>query len=566
MLERLLEHWLDSVNERSYQAAFCQLLAAQGYRIIHSTRHMPLEFGKDIIAIGPDGILCAFQLKGNPGSRLTLAQFREIAPQLNELVTQRIVFPGMPNSPHRSYLVTNGMIEEEVQRAIDDFNQRLVGLGFPEDQQLRVIYRGEFLNWLIRFGSSIWPIEISPMNALLETLVSEGSGLYPLSNLDKILKGILGLNETKDIRSAAALRQRIFSGAVMTAITLTAFEKKNNHYALITAWTLFAAYVHGACDRYGYSYKNGEQAVKIARGAIYFYLRNTADEIRNRIEKLQKNVSNTDRLSLFRMALIEPGGMCDFIGASARMVLVTGLLSLFWLWCEDEGWPNEGIKKAIENFFPVPMSGLNFWGEGALPQLLIHLWHWQKMNATQAPDYTIAHILGQILQQATGTKSEGMPSPYYSYEDVTRHIYRKFLSKQPDKLERESFKNSSFVAEGVLHLLVRTNLKTLCKIHWPAFTHILGNEFHPKERWQFCLLECKNGKTISTQYAPTKKWDDLKTDARSIACPAIPPTMLDDHYMLMLFAIILPHRFSPAVIRYLGYKFSDVWFLEPPIH
>ena len=109
MLERLLEYWLDSVNERSYQAAFCQLLAAQGFKILHSTRHMPIEFGKDVIAVGPDGVTCAYQLKGNPGSRLTLNQFREIAPQLNELVTQRIIFPGLRRGPHRSYLVTNGL-------------------------------------------------------------------------------------------------------------------------------------------------------------------------------------------------------------------------------------------------------------------------------------------------------------------------------------------------------------------------------------------------------------------------------------------------------------------------
>ena len=30
------------------------------------------EFGKDVIAVAPDGVPCAFQLKGNPGKRLGL--------------------------------------------------------------------------------------------------------------------------------------------------------------------------------------------------------------------------------------------------------------------------------------------------------------------------------------------------------------------------------------------------------------------------------------------------------------------------------------------------------------
>ncbi len=129
MYERLLEGWLDSASERSYQGPFCQVLAAQGYAVLHSTRHAPIEFGKDVIAVAPDGVPCAYQLKGNPGSRLTHAQYREIAPQLFELATQSIVFPGRPPGPHRSYLVTNGNVDEEVQRAIDDMNRNFAERG-----------------------------------------------------------------------------------------------------------------------------------------------------------------------------------------------------------------------------------------------------------------------------------------------------------------------------------------------------------------------------------------------------------------------------------------------------
>jgi len=112
VLERLIESWLDSASERSYQAPFCQMLLAEGHTVLHSTRHAPLEFGKDVISIGPDGIPCAFQLKGNPGTRLTLVQLRDIKGQLLELVTQPIVLPGVPAGRHRCYLVTNGETEE----------------------------------------------------------------------------------------------------------------------------------------------------------------------------------------------------------------------------------------------------------------------------------------------------------------------------------------------------------------------------------------------------------------------------------------------------------------------
>lgn len=54
MIEKLLENWLDSASERSYQAVFVQILSAQGYRVVHSTRHTALEYGKDVLAIDPD--------------------------------------------------------------------------------------------------------------------------------------------------------------------------------------------------------------------------------------------------------------------------------------------------------------------------------------------------------------------------------------------------------------------------------------------------------------------------------------------------------------------------------
>src|SRR5258708_252448 len=100
------------------------MLSAQGYRVVHSTRHGALEYGKDVLAISPQGKGCAYQLKGNPGGKLGLAEFRkDIQPQLVQLMSQKIVFPGFPTAAHNAYLVTNGYFEEEVQRAVDELNR-----------------------------------------------------------------------------------------------------------------------------------------------------------------------------------------------------------------------------------------------------------------------------------------------------------------------------------------------------------------------------------------------------------------------------------------------------------
>ena len=124
MLEKLLENWLYSASERSYQAVFVQMLAAEGYGVLHSTRHCTLEFGKDVLAIAPDGTGCVFQLKGDPKGRMTVSRFRaDIQPQLVQLMWQGPAYPGFPRGRRLAYLVSNGQFEEEVQVAVGQLNE-----------------------------------------------------------------------------------------------------------------------------------------------------------------------------------------------------------------------------------------------------------------------------------------------------------------------------------------------------------------------------------------------------------------------------------------------------------
>ncbi len=103
-----------------------------------------MELGKDIIALDPDGTPCAFQLKTPQGQRLSLREWRDgINQQVHDLVTLKLVHPSLPNHRHhRSFLVMNRGIDEEVTRAIDDMNRHWSDSGRP-DLQLETIVGGE---------------------------------------------------------------------------------------------------------------------------------------------------------------------------------------------------------------------------------------------------------------------------------------------------------------------------------------------------------------------------------------------------------------------------------------
>jgi hypothetical protein len=45
VIERVIENWLTNANERSYQLAFCQLLASEGESVVYVSPHGSLEQG-----------------------------------------------------------------------------------------------------------------------------------------------------------------------------------------------------------------------------------------------------------------------------------------------------------------------------------------------------------------------------------------------------------------------------------------------------------------------------------------------------------------------------------------
>jgi hypothetical protein len=64
LIERIVENWLTSASERSFQIPFCQLLSAQGETLLYIASHGPFEKGKDVITVTRGGRLRAYQNEG----------------------------------------------------------------------------------------------------------------------------------------------------------------------------------------------------------------------------------------------------------------------------------------------------------------------------------------------------------------------------------------------------------------------------------------------------------------------------------------------------------------------
>jgi hypothetical protein len=523
------------------------MLAADGHRIIHSTRHSPLEFGKDVITVDQEGRACAYQLKGQPSGRLTHSDFRNIKPQIDELVELPISDQSVPKRQHKSFLVTNGLIEEETRLVVADLNSGWKKNGYP-DRHLELIQRGDILDMAKRLGYSLWPTELENVGTLIQLLAESGKGLPPFAHLDDLLRPLLHLNVPDRKTSAADLKRRITSAALLVSVATKNHQRMDNHYAIFAAWMQFCAYSIAACERHSVSFRrNAEVAVGIASTAMKDSLIDLALEI------------------IDRKALAEGDIITDFVVYRARYTLVLGLLSLLWFWCDETSWPDNLDRDKLTTFLKNGKKYVYTWGEAVIPQLLSYCWFLSEAD-TENEDL-LELIIGSIMRSDADDEIHGLPSPYFNFEDVARHTLAPMIGMVDDPLRNEYSGGSSFYLEPLMHLLVRTNRKLSCKLIWPKVTRMRFMHFVPRYPWQYCLWRVKEEIGRYENVGPTwpKQWSDLKKEARSVSYGSIPKQLASDRMLLAFFLLAFPHRATPEVIRYLGWKFDRTWFLDPPI-
>lgn len=529
MIEKLLENWLDSASERSYQPVFVQMLSAKGYRVVHSTRHQALEFGKDVLAIAPDGNGCAYQLKGNPGGKLGLSQFRnEIQPQLVQLMSQAVVFPGFPAEPHRAYLVSNGYFEEEVHIAVQSLNQ------MPYPSKVSLISRGDLLSWCQELGASLWPSELDDTRLLLDLYLSDPKDVLPTGKLARLTSKVLALEPLQSALSGQSEFQRVVtSAALLTGIATSSFAEAQNHFAVASAWTLFAASVVAAGEKHGFNLTGvALETLQLAEAAAYGALVELWNEVKE------------------RKHLVEGDALTDPEVYGWRCTTLMGLLSCLALRDESGQDPLLTAESgtALRQWLQQHTDGL-LWSEAAVASLVPWLIWIRKHDSTMRPDYRIAALAEAVISRNQPKSKSPLPGPHYSFEDVIRFNMKLDKAGEASALGRETFAGSAFTAEPLFHLLVRTNLKQECKGLWPSFTKLSHRSCIPDNTWEYCTLRIASGVDQTRIYPSTYKWDTLKAEAIQPVSGSLPAEIAARPCLLALWWQVAPHRYTAAANR-----------------
>lgn len=567
MKERLIEHWLDNVNERTYQPAFLQMLSGEGHRLIHSTRHMAIEFGKDVVSIDSNGTPCAFQLKGNPGARLTLNQFREIHAQIVELIEQPIIYPGIPKTPHKCFLVTNGEIEEEVQRAVDDLNRGYERRGFHPNSRLQFMSRGALLDLANRHSGTFWTEGVSVNRKLIKFYNEDGRSSMKFALLSEGLDEILRISDPQGVKSKAEVERRQISASIFTALATMNYSEEKNYAAIAGAHAALFAFVSAAEHRYKIRRsKKSKLAKSLSRDAFFSAAIDLASELGREAKRLEEARSDKDSID-YNALFISGGVFSSYFLWKTRAIKTLAILSILnmekYVFNQDIPLPDTAIK-AIKLFQKPDISRTNIWGEGAIPQILAHSWSWRATDATLDPYFWEFSILNGLVKSVTSENHGYIATPYHTSEEAIRDSIGDSLEIDKGNVQKETLARSSYFAEPLFHCFVRANLKSYAKLVWPELTKIAHHGFIPGKPWEYCMWRCNRGESYTKILKRRQLWLDIQKEASDVSTPNIPAGLREDPVMLLAFIVFFPHRGIPEVVRYLHYEICGTWFLPFP--
>jgi hypothetical protein len=129
MLNDVVEHYLDSLEEREFDAPFIALLRALGYFDIHFL-HGAFEFGKDFIAkaiVEGSETQFAFQTKAGD---INLQSWREVRGQIDMLRTDATAHLSFNSTlPRKAIFVTTGRLVGAAPVAAQNYRDHLAQQG-----------------------------------------------------------------------------------------------------------------------------------------------------------------------------------------------------------------------------------------------------------------------------------------------------------------------------------------------------------------------------------------------------------------------------------------------------
>lgn len=535
---KLVESWLDNQGERRYQPALIQLLIAEGWTVLHNTRHSPIEFGKDVIARDPSGKICALQLKGNPGSRLTKSEAQIMLPQFIEAMESEIPrsYGRLAKERHRTIIVTNGEIDEEARELFDRTSVRTRNKSCPSDGA-SYWTRGDLLKRFSSKVQEIWPASIEGLSEAIKLYGEEGFITPPPEQIATILQSAVGFIQPE--MKSPEKSSKVSNIFLLTEILKSPWYKTKNHYVLFQISIIAATYSLQFCS--------ANNAIKLFHGYCGLILSH-AQDLFEECRQLDYDPSNV-------YASRSPLSEVDIMIERARMIadvvaclVISGILEE-----KDRGFARAIIEGSI-------MPGC-LWGQHTVPSLIVRHWAWRKLDARINPEMSMISLLsGYIMASENHHVPDRITNaaPYYNFDHVLHAVTNGVLGEESDITQDQTRYHMSF-GKSLFYMLALRNLKQTCKAMWPRFSRMMHGSTEVPVPNFFSPRRSESGITISEQFY-AKSWNDLVNEAINDSASEKLDLFHDQLWLAAAYICISPHRAEYNFIMSLDERISKRWY------
>ena len=235
MIAKLLDAWLTNASERSYEAAFAQLLLLEGHRVIQGPLHHGHEHGKDIIAKDRAGELHVYQLKGGPG-KLTKAKMDDVQSQLHTASLTAVTHPALASHrrPDRVVLVTNQDATPPAQSHLATLSVGNVEQGLAP---IVLIERSDLISRFLKAQSAFAPENPAATRTWLDLFLRDGNSSLPVDQFFELVQAILSAEQ---LSTKPHQLTRLLDGTALAVwIALQAWVKSDNHAMILRGWVVY---------------------------------------------------------------------------------------------------------------------------------------------------------------------------------------------------------------------------------------------------------------------------------------------------------------------------------------
>lgn len=535
---KLVESWLDNQGERRYQPALIQLLISEGWTVLHNTRHSPIEFGKDVIARSPDGKLCALQLKGNPGSRLTKSEAQSLLPQFLEAMESAIPesYGRRRNERHRTIIVTNGEIDEEAREL---FDRTAVRVENPLCSSDSVAYwsRGELLARFSAKVQSIWPSTIEGLGEAVRMFSESGLAIPTPSQIIVPLSAAFGMSNSN--MKAPEKSSKITSIFLLTEVLKSPWYRTANHYALFQISILATAYALQFAD--------AAKRVAMVEAYAGIALAHAVDLV-NECEERGFDPQYNDSVQ-------SPLSEVDIFPERARLIadVVAALTLANRLGEIDRGYARKLISGSV-------MPGC-LWGQFVIPSMIIRHWAWRRLDASMLPEQSLVSLFVAYIGAA---ENHSLPdqvtnaAPYYRFEEVLHSNSKGLLGIESD-ISQDDTRNHMYFGKAVLQMLALRNWKQSCKSIWRRFSMKMHGSTEVGLTDFYSPLISNTGSTTSEQFY-SKTWVELVNDGIDANGSSKVEAFQGLDWVLAAYLCIAPHRAEHNVLMTLDARLNANWY------